>query len=81
MLPMWYAPEHDELIDRTFEPQGPTAETLRAFGRARSLAEQYWQACAGDERVSSGVRRIAAGNLAALQALPRTGAYASGGSR
>jgi DNA-binding transcriptional ArsR family regulator len=81
MLPMLYAPEHVELIDREFQPAGPTAETLHAFGRARSLAEQYWQACAGDERISSGFRRIAAANLATLQALPRTGAYASAEER
>jgi hypothetical protein len=76
MLPMLYAPEHDELVARTFEPPGPTAETLRAYGRARTLAERYWQRCAGDERISAEFRGIAAANLGALQALPRSGAYA-----
>jgi hypothetical protein len=77
MLPMLYAPEHDELIVRRFEPPGPTADTMRSFGRARALAEIYWTRCAGDERISTEFRRIAAENLAAIQAMPRTGAYAN----
>lgn len=76
MLPMLYAPEHDELILRDFDPAGPTADTLRAYGRARVLAEQYWRRCAGDERISGEFRRIAAVNLAKLEAMPGSGAYA-----
>jgi serine/threonine protein kinase HipA of HipAB toxin-antitoxin module len=77
MLPMLYAPEHDELVARTFEPQSPTADTLRSYGRARALAEQYWRRCASDERISDGFRGIAAANLATLESMPRTGAYAN----
>jgi HipA-like C-terminal domain len=79
MLPMLYAPEHDELPARNFAPPAPSADTLRQFGRARELAERYWSACAADSRISADFRGIAAANVRTLEALPRTGAYASGG--
>ena len=75
MLPMLYAPEHDELRERNFAPPAPNSDNLREFGRARALAERYWSACAGDARISEGFRGIAAANLQALQALPQTGAF------
>jgi hypothetical protein len=77
MLPMLYAPEHDELPARGFTPPAPNADSLRQFGRARALAERYWAACAGDARISAEFRGIAATNLRELEALPRTGAYAA----
>jgi hypothetical protein len=76
MLPMLYAPEHDELPPRAFVPLPPNADNLRQYGRARALAEQYWAACAADARISAEFRGIAAANQRALDALPRTGAYA-----
>jgi len=75
MLPMLYAPEHDEVPPRSFTPPSPSAESLREFGRARALAEKYWAACAGDARVSEEFRAIAAANLRAIEALPRAGAF------
>ncbi len=75
MLPMLYAPEHDELPARSFTPPTPSAESLREFGRARSLAERYWSACAADARISAEFRAIASGNLQTLEALPRSGAF------
>ncbi len=76
MLPMMFAPEHDQTPVRVFDPPGPATDNLRAFGRARTLAEKYWQACAQDERISGEFRQICATCLASLGELPRTGAYA-----
>jgi hypothetical protein len=75
MLPMLYAPEHDELPERVFTPSPPSADSLKVYGRARALAESYWEACARDERISAEFRRVAGANLDALRALPRTGAF------
>lgn len=75
MLPMLFAPEHGQVTARVFNPPDPTSETLRAYGRARSLAEKYWRRCAEDARISEEFRGISAACEAALQALPRTGAY------
>jgi hypothetical protein len=77
MLPMMFAPEHDQVAVRVFTPPDPSTASLRVYGRARALAEQYWRACAQDERISEEFRRICAACLSALEALPRTGAYAS----
>lgn len=75
MLPMLFAPEHNQIIARTFTPAHPTADTMACYGRARRLAEQYWRTIAADTRVSDDFRQISANCLAALEALPRTGAY------
>ena len=40
MLPMMYAPEHDQLTARSFEPPPPNSN-LREYGRARELAERF----------------------------------------
>jgi hypothetical protein len=77
MLPMLYAPEHDELPARSFAPLAPNADNLRQYARARALAERYWGMCAADARISTEFRAIAAANLRALEGLPRTGAYAN----
>ena len=60
MLPMLYAPEHDQLTARTFEPPDPSSSNLREYGRARALAERFWRNCAQDERISEAFRRICA---------------------
>jgi serine/threonine protein kinase HipA of HipAB toxin-antitoxin module len=77
MLPMMFAPEHDQVAVRVFTPPDPSTASLRVYGRARALAEQYWRACTQDESISEEFRRICAACLSALEALPRTGAYAS----
>jgi hypothetical protein len=75
MLPMLFAPEHDQVIARVFNPPHPTSDTLRAYARARSLAENYWRRCAQDSRISDEFRSISAACGTTLEALPRTGAY------
>jgi hypothetical protein len=75
MLPMLFAPEHDQLAARSFVPPEPSSANLREYGRARALADQFWRNCAQDERISVAFRRICADCLSSLEALPRTGAY------
>ena len=67
MLPMLFAPEHDHIIARVFDPPHPAADSLRAYGRARSLAELFWRAGARDTRISEEFRRICAACLAAVE--------------
>ncbi|TLY63916.1 MAG: hypothetical protein E6K48_00860 [Gammaproteobacteria bacterium] len=76
MLPMLFAPEHDQIIAHMFQPPGPTSDTLLMWPRARALAEGYWRALTGDPRIGADFREIAGACLLALEALPRTGAYA-----
>ena len=76
MLPMLFAPEHDQIIAHVFQPPGPTSDTLLMWPRARALAQGYWRALTGDARIGAEFRQIAGACLRALEALPRTGAYA-----
>jgi hypothetical protein len=77
MLPMLFAPEHSQIVQRVFSPPDPTSETLRAFGDARVLAEKFWRLSAQDQRISEDFRNLCATCGETLQALPNTGAYAS----
>jgi hypothetical protein len=78
MLPMWFAPSHDEIVERSFEPPELTSATLQAWPKAREMAGRYWQTLTKDERISAEFRGIAERSLGILNALPRTGAYAYG---
>ena len=60
MLPMLFAPEHEQLVEREFVPPDPTAETLSAWSEARRLAAGYWQLLACDSRISVGARAMSA---------------------
>ncbi len=77
MLPMLFAPTHDQLPARIYKPSDPTSDTLKVWGRARVLAESYWQALAANGRLSANFRAICSACLHSLKSLPRTGAYAA----
>jgi hypothetical protein len=76
MLPMLFAPDHDQLVTRIYTPTVPTSETLNVWGRARFLAEEYWRSLAGAARISEEFRAICTACLQTLESLPRTGTYA-----
>jgi hypothetical protein len=75
MLPMLFAPVHDQLIARIYTPADPTSDTLNVWGRARALAEEYWRTLASEVRISAEFRGICAACLQTLESLPRIGAY------
>jgi HipA-like C-terminal domain len=75
MLPMLFAPDHDQLIARIYTPSDPTSDTLNVWGRARALAEEYWRTLAGKVGISADFKEICAACLRTLESLPRTGAY------
>jgi hypothetical protein len=76
MLPMLFAPEHDQILARAFQPPDPTSDTLRVWARARALAEEYWHGLASDPRISEEFRAVGDTCLQTLNAFPRTGAFA-----
>jgi serine/threonine protein kinase HipA of HipAB toxin-antitoxin module len=71
MLPMLFAPQNDQLIERVFTPPDPTAEGLSVWSRARELAEQYWELLVADSRISEEFRAICERSLNALRAAPQ----------
>ena len=72
MLPMWYAPVGGELVARDFAARllQPTAATLPEWPRAKALAQKFWQAAAGDARISSKFRALAGQNAVLLSLQP-----------
>jgi len=87
MLPMLFAPEHDQLSVRIFDPPDPSSDTLSVWAQARALAENYWRGLARDSvdkdsadevsSISDDFRQLAAACLNTLEKLPRIGAYAA----
>jgi len=69
MLPMLFAPQHEQLIERPYEPAPPTAASLSVWSRARSLAIDYWTLLAGDTRLSKPFRTLCGRCLEALKVL------------
>jgi hypothetical protein len=76
MLPMLFAPSHDELVERVFVPPEPAGATMRVWSKARELAEGYWRRLTRDKRISAKFREVCATCLSTLDARPRAGAYA-----
>ena len=58
MLPMLFAPEHGQMVNRAFEPPLPTADSYMVWQRAQSLARTYWQALLDEPDISTGFRQI-----------------------
>jgi len=79
MLPMLYAPENDQLVDREFKPPLARAEWLSVWPPARTLAAAYWQRLTQESRLSADFQNLCARNFAALQTMPLRGARPAGG--
>jgi hypothetical protein len=73
MLPMLFAPQDGQLVERPFEPAGPAAATLSVWPRARDVAEIYWARLCEESRLSEDFRRRCGQCLDAVRQLPRRG--------
>ena len=59
MLPMLYAPQNEQLIERVFDPPSPSPQDAGAWEGACGAAAEFWEAVAADARVSPGFRSLA----------------------
>jgi hypothetical protein len=73
MLPMLFAPQADQLIERPFEPVGATAVTLSVWPRARDLAESYWLRLCDESRLSGEFQKRCQDCLAVVRGLSSRG--------
>jgi hypothetical protein len=73
MLPMLFAPQDGQLVERSFEPAGATAATLSVWPRARDLAERYWRRLCDESRLSEEFRRRCNDCLGAVRQLSPRG--------
>lgn len=58
MLPMLFAPQNDQIVERTFERPAEKAAWLSAWKGARALAVTYWERISEDERISRSFRQL-----------------------
>lgn len=64
---MLYAPSADgQVLSRPLPQPLATADTLEVWDDARAAAREFWQRAGDDGRVADDLRRICAGNAAAL---------------
>lgn len=70
MLPMLYAPQDGQLVDRPFEPMGLAAINLSVWSQARELAQIYWKRLCDEPRLTDSFRRLCARCLETLRKLP-----------
>jgi hypothetical protein len=73
MLPMLFAPQDGQLVERPFEPVGPAAATLSVWPRARDIAEIYWARLCEESRLSEDFRRRCGQCLDTVRQLRRRG--------
>lgn len=71
MLPMLFAPQDGQLLEREFTPPPPTSENLRVWAPARELAETYWTRLVDDDRLSREFRARSERAVEAVRALRR----------
>ncbi len=60
MLPMLYAPGPEGVIDRPFEPRGPTSATVGVWPEAARWAATFWERVTRAEEISAPFREEAA---------------------
>ena len=71
MLPMLFAPHHEQVTERAYVPPAPTAALLRVWPAARDLAERYWQQLAEDAALSEPFQQLCAVALQTLRGAPQ----------
>ncbi len=71
VLPMLFAPQNDQIVEREFRAPDPTADTLAVWPRARRLAEEYWMRLAQDARISAEFRAMCDRCLSSLRETPQ----------
>jgi hypothetical protein len=67
MLPMLFAPQNEQIIERRFAGVAPTAAWLSVWRRACSLAEAYWGRLVDTPALSREFREICARCLTAVR--------------
>ncbi|MBI4425536.1 MAG: type II toxin-antitoxin system HipA family toxin YjjJ [Elusimicrobia bacterium] len=73
MLPMLYAPQNEQLVERAFKPGSPGPEDAPFWESVCAAAAAFWAAVAADSRVSPGFRAVAHENGEQVASLRRLG--------
>jgi len=62
MLPMFYAPMSDQLVERKFAPATLATEAMSAWHQAYQLAGTFWRRVVEDPQISGGFKAITRAN-------------------
>lgn len=73
MLPMLYAPQNEQLVMRRFDPPAPGPGDADLWAGVHAAAARFWEDVAADDRVSAGMRELAAENSRKVGALGEIG--------
>lgn len=73
MVPMFYAPQHDQVLDRQLIARLPKADEALVWESARRVAEKFWSAVAKDRRISRKFAAIAVSNARQLMRMKTLG--------
>jgi DNA-binding transcriptional ArsR family regulator len=76
MLPMLFAPQSDQIVERQYEPIRPTAATLSLWPHARALADEYWERITREPTLSDDFRELGGRCLASLRTVSSRGVLA-----
>lgn len=71
MLPMLYAPQDEQLVERVFEPPMPKPSDLDIWNDAWTASKDFWAEVSSDSMISDNFRKIAQTNLEKVQSLKR----------
>ncbi len=69
ILPMLYAPQQGEILQREFVPTMPTPREVGVWSQAREAARDFWARASNHASLSTGFRSIARENLTVLERL------------
>jgi len=69
MLPMLYAPQNDQIIEREFRPPLPKPDDAEIWRSAWTAGCEFWTAVSNDARISTAFRQTARENLEHLRSI------------
>jgi len=71
MLPMLYAPQSEQLVERDFHPPTPSPDDLDIWSDALKAGTAFWSQVCDEPRISDDFKKIARTNLRKVQTLER----------
>lgn len=74
MLPMLYAPQQNQLVERSFDPTPPKVSELPVWAKALAAALDFWRRVQSHPQISESFKNLTAGNEQRLSRFSELGA-------
>ncbi len=69
MLPMLYAPQNEQIVERSFDPPLPSPANADIWRDVWVAAREFWASVSSNSQISPGFQRLAQTNLKKIQSL------------